>query len=188
MSREYLTGENHPRWLGDKIKYVCPICGKEFRAYHKDAKYCSVDCKSKSQRKGKRTLTCDNCGKTYKVYPSVVKWNKLRGRKNNFCSRKCQSEFRAGKPTGEGRYVNERGYVLVLDPGHPRPVAGHYIYEHRAVMEKHSGRILREDEHIHHIDGDRQNNSVENLRIISPSEHAAIHDRDRERDRVGRFK
>ncbi len=48
-------------------------------------------------------------------------------------------------------------------------------YQHRDVMEKYLGRKLRTDEHVHHIDGNKENNSIENLKIVSPMEHRRIH-------------
>jgi hypothetical protein len=49
-------------------------------------------------------------------------------------------------------------------------------YEHRIVMEEHLGRELLSTETVHHIDGDRLNNSLENLELVlSHSDHMAEH-------------
>ncbi len=76
-----------------------------------------------------------------------------------------------------GRIVSEDGYVLVLvrpdDPFYPMAqikAAGvngaRYCLEHRLVMAKHLGRLLSEDETVHHIDDrDRQNNDISNLQL-----------------------
>ena len=45
---------------------------------------------------------------------------------------------------------------------------------HRAVWEKENGKIPK-GFHIHHIDGDRTNNRLSNLQIISASEHLSNH-------------
>lgn len=52
---------------------------------------------------------------------------------------------------------------------------GSFIKEHRAVMEKHLGRKLSRDEHVHHIDGDRTNNDISNLVVLTRGEHSKIH-------------
>lgn len=42
-------------------------------------------------------------------------------------------------------------------------------------MEKHLGRKLRSDEVVHHKDGDKSNNSIENLEVMTLSEHSRFH-------------
>jgi len=61
------------------------------------------------------------------------------------------------------RYINRRGYVIVDCPGHPQ---GNYVLEHRLVMERHLGRYLSKTEVVHHLNGDKQDNRIENLRLF----------------------
>lgn len=55
------------------------------------------------------------------------------------------------------------------------PLSGRFVLEHRYVMAQHLGRPLRQAEHVHHIDGDRTNNALHNLQLVSNSEHAHLH-------------
>ena len=62
-----------------------------------------------------------------------------------------------------GRIIDGDGYILVRSPNHPNANRCKYIREHRLVMEKALGRYLTKDEVVHHKNGKREDNSLENL-------------------------
>lgn len=68
-----------------------------------------------------------------------------------------------------GRYVDS-GYVLVYRPDHPNAKSTGYIREHRYVMSEHLGRPLESDENVHHINGDKTDNRLENLELWNTSQ------------------
>lgn len=64
--------------------------------------------------------------------------------------------------------IYDNGYIGIRDD------KGYRILEHRYVWEKHNGKIP-EDYFIHHINGDKQDNRIENLMCVSRKEHGKIH-------------
>ena len=78
-------------------------------------------------------------------------------------------------PAG-GRQVDRDGYVLVLKPSHPHARASGYVLEHRLVMEEHLGRTLLPEEVVHHKNGQKDDNRLENLQLFeSQSPHHTQH-------------
>ena len=66
-----------------------------------------------------------------------------------------------------GENINFKGYVLIYCPEHPNHNAHGYILKHRFVMEKYLGRFLKKVEVVHHIDHNKQNNKISNLKLYS---------------------
>jgi len=72
-----------------------------------------------------------------------------------------------GHPKWKGGRTKAKGYWYVYIPEHPYPRRGtHYVSEHRWIMEQKLGRYLRPSEVVHHIDGNPENNSEENLIVF----------------------
>ena len=60
------------------------------------------------------------------------------------------------------RIIDKSGYVLIYAPNNPFNKSG-YVLEHRLVVEQKINRLLTPQETIHHINGNKQDNRIENL-------------------------
>lgn len=67
------------------------------------------------------------------------------------------------------------GYMYCYNPDHCIANAAGKVLEHVYVMYKAIGRQLNPGECVHHIDRDRANNNLSNLRLMSIAEHALLH-------------
>ena len=79
-----------------------------------------------------------------------------------------------------GVVITHNGYKQVYMPGHPDADSKGYVREHRLVMMESLGRILEKGEVVHHRNGDKLDNRVENLELTTISAHASEHARNGE--------
>lgn len=89
-----------------------------------------------------------------------------------------RSKARRGKLSSNwkgGRKITKKGYVQILKKGYPGTDKNGYIFEHRYVMEKHLGRRLDVNEVVHHINGNKQDNRIENLKVMERGRHTTAH-------------
>lgn len=142
---------------------TCEFCQKPLLERQK--RFCSRDCLYRGAVLPARIpeRPCERCGKVFRP--------KQRQNAGRFCSRSCLYEEMRGEKAANwkgGRMVKSDGYVLTYAPDHPtsRRQKG-YVLEHRLVMEQHLGRLLESHETVHHKNGDRQDNRIENLELWS---------------------
>jgi len=74
-----------------------------------------------------------------------------------------------------GRCIRNNGYIEILDREHPFATNRGYVLEHRLIMERQLGRYLLPNEQIHHINGNKQDNRLENLALLFINEHRSLH-------------
>ena len=149
------------------VNLTCQACFRSFsvKPSQAAAKYCSNKCRQLSSRKGDM-VTCAACGTEHYKPSKQVKRATLF-----FCGNDCKFSFSNGPnhPRWKGgRYLDGAGYVYIH-------VNGMYVYEHRHVMRSFLGRALRIGEHVHHKNGIKTDNSINNLELLSNSDHQKLH-------------
>lgn len=150
---------------------TCPICKKIFTPKKSKTIYCSHQCANLSRRT-RKIVKCSQCGKEIERIATLIKTNK-----QYFCCYEHYHEWlrlhheKRGVLVNNGIYHHggKDGYIFLYQK--PK----HYKGEHRLVMEKYLGRPLRSDEIVHHKDGNKQNNDISNLEIVTRAEHINIH-------------
>ena len=147
---------------------TCGVCGRGFLAYRGDAKVCSDECgKYRHQQymaisEARKRHPCPSCGVEI-------------ARTSHRC-RPCSKISRSLKLSGENNYAlkggrrkDSYGYILIwLGPRQ-------YEFEHRVIWEAAHGAIP-DGWVLHHINGIRDDNRLENLEAMPRQKHNHRHD------------
>jgi hypothetical protein len=73
-----------------------------------------------------------------------------------------------------GRIKDKFGYIQVWKPEHPNAKIAGYIHEHRLVMSEYLGRSLDSKEYVHHKNGIKDDNRIENLELLTKKVHRGM--------------
>lgn len=85
------------------------------------------------------------------------------------------NNFRGQWSRGVARYIDKDGYVRIRAPGHSEATTNGWALEHRVIMADHLGRALADSEHVHHRNGNKADNTIENLELVNCHIHPDRH-------------
>ena len=163
------------------IKLFCIQCSKDFEVDNRrkeTAKFCSHKCQGEFNKKTK-FIKCLNCGKEKEI---------ANYQKHKYCSIKCQMEFEYSSGIRDKNEITKKAHEALKKRSveqfktNPKIFIDHYGYriifvpeignikEHRYIWEKHFGPIPI-GMHIHHKNGIRDDNRIENLQMLTKSQH-----------------
>lgn len=162
------------------IEKTCPVCGKKFEvtSQRRRQKCCSAKCgyiSGARTQSGKAII--NNISK--EDFISAIKQAKSEDKNNvprivrvaeilnvsNWTVSRLEKKFEV--------YISDYKEDVIRSDGYYQYTSK---FNHRKVMEEHLGRKLDRSEVVHHIDGDRLNNDIDNLVLCSSiSEHCSVH-------------
>lgn len=117
---------------------------------------------------------CADCGKERWAYYTLYK----KMPRSSLCTSCCRKGNRNWLWKG-GRCAVGNGYIEIRlypkDFFYPMTRTHGYVKEHRLVMAKHLGRCLQTWEHVHHKNGIKDDNHIENLELTTLGSHIREH-------------
>lgn len=128
----------------------------------KRAKYCSRTCYLKAHQKKIEERVCPNCQTIFQIAKSS---------RQRICTQECA--YKGNRKFGT-KYTTTQGYIAIKTHSPNADSAG-YELEHRMLMEKHLNRTLTRNEHVHHINGVKTDNRIENLIVLTNADHQREH-------------
>lgn len=150
------------------VESVCEQCHSPYMVRRdqlekRGRKYCSRHCQIEAMKR-RETFICRHCTKPFERPVSRIATGETV-----YCSKACQSAHQKLENAPNWKGGNSKRKDGYIHNGHENRE------QHRIIMERHIGRPLLRTEHVHHINLDKSDNRIENLEILSPSEHAKRH-------------
>lgn len=180
--------------------FVCEMCGSPHDGSYGSGRFCSAKCA--------RGYSTSKCREEVNLKVSKTLRSKYSNGIKPIKPKKPKSENTTNKVYHKKRDKIEQGKLLAKEIGlssspyseynvatiqklvegreayhlcyyeDTKYIKGTVVLVHRYLMEKSLGRKLTKDEVVHHIDGNKFNNDISNLQVMSVSEHCKLHSKE----------
>jgi len=141
----------YPKWFTTDLLKECPICGIKFYPLE------------------------------WKSPKRIYRESKVRYTTRIYCGDECRLRYQSEKPPEKNYFYGKHlipwnagtkhDCIVKQQSGYMRIIKadGEIDYEHRRVVKCPKGMV------VHHIDGNKSNNNISNLKIMTPGEHTRLH-------------
>ena len=109
------------------------------------------------------------------IYKKAYKLGLRKSKEIEFVNRSQSRKRERSSNWHGGVRITSKGYRQVLVPEHPRAGKSGYVMEHILVWEKATGFSVPSGCCIHHLNGDKTDNRIENLCLMSFGAHTIFH-------------
>lgn len=109
------------------------------------------------------------------IYKRAYKLGIRQTKEIEFLNRSNARKGEKGSNWKGGISISSEGYRFVKKPEHERANKRGYVLEHILIYEKEHGVKVPPGYCIHHLNGNKQDNRIENLCLMSNSEHTKLH-------------
>jgi hypothetical protein len=109
------------------------------------------------------------------IYKEATGMGLRRNKAIEFLNRSASKKGEKSPNWHGGKTTNRKGYILRLMRGHPRADKKGYVMEHILVWEEATGISVKKDCCIHHLNGKKDDNRIENLCLMKFGAHTAFH-------------
>lgn len=109
------------------------------------------------------------------IYKKAYKLGLRKSPEIEFLNR---SEVRKGEKASNwngGTKTTRHGYRQILCPDHPRSDSNGYVMEHILIWEKETGVPVPVNCCIHHLNGNKSDNRIQNLCMMQHAAHTVFH-------------
>lgn len=167
------------QWMDGLKEKNCDKCNSSFKGSGKVCHSCLSNLRNEKSRsikclgcsrdgliiKDKTNSLCIKCDRQRLEEEDPDRKEKRRKYLMLYSRKKKGTDLDAPKRKSTGEWKSFQGYVITYKKDHPNSRSTGCLLKHVLVMSEHIGRPIKANENVHHINGVRDDNRIENLEL-----------------------